>query len=167
MNANLMTNEVEAWRRQLEFEGELECLVTYAKEQGLCWEIDPDMEILEVEIRKSGTRTLIVRGHQDEVEEAFRDEPDNYCEIDEVEVSVHGIAGAERWVEYEVVDGEIRWASDLDERIVDGGKVAMERAQMRRELGKLIEYYAPLGWSAAVGRARMEIATQIEGRAAC
>lgn len=167
MRANVMTDSRAAWMAELESEGELEALVSYAKEKGLCWEIDPDMEVLEVEIRMSGSRSVIVRGHEDEVEEAFRDEPDDYCEIDEVEVSVHGIGGADERVEYEVVDGKIRRASEGDEMIVDGQKVAAERERMRGELRKLVEYYAPLGRSAAIGRARVEIMTQIEGKAAC
>lgn len=167
MSANAISETVQGWARELEFEGELERLVTYAKEQGLCYERDRDVELLEVEIRMIGDASFYVLGDQDEVREAFLDEQDSYCEIDDVQVSVRPVAGEHSQAHYEVVKGRIRPAGDAEEGKVDPDKVATTREQFRKEFAGLIQYYAPLGRSAAIGRAVMEIATQIEGKAAC
>jgi len=146
-----------------ELEGEVQSLVRYAIERGLCWEREPDVELLEVEIRMSGDASFYVLGDQDEVREAFLDEPDAYCEIDDVDVAVTPVAGEHSHATYEVVNGEIRRPMDGDEMKIDGGKVALTRERLRERLRAWIEHYAPLGRSAAIGRATIEIRTEIEG----
>lgn len=121
--------------------------------------------LLRVEIIMTGTAGFVVRGHLGEVQEAFEDCPDDYCEIEDVEVTVFEI-GPDRQGQkptYEVADEKITLALEPEEEQRRAGVASVELQECIHQdlIGRVAEY-APMGEFAATTRVISEIQEEIE-----